>query len=767
MKPSAKQKIDPADEAKQDSQQASNDYVIKERWLYETALSNTPDLVYIFDLGHRFIYANPALLAMWGRTREDAIGKNCLELGYESWHAQMHDREIDEVIRTKKAIRGEVPFDGTSGKRIYDYIFSPVINDTGEVIAIAGTTRDVTERKHMEEALRISKLNRELALKASEFIGTFDWDMETNLMVADERFAKLYLVDPKWAAKGAPLEQYTKNIHPEDLMHVLPAIEHAAKYGGEFAKEYRLIQADNSVRWVVARGRVEGKHFSGAVIDITERKYAEEKAEKQRRMYETILENTADFNYIFDIEGRFTYMNKSLKDLLQKTSEEVVGKNFFDLGYPLELADRLHKQIQHVVQTKETVRDETPYTSAIGTRAYEYILRPVTGENGVVEAVAGSTRDITEYKEANRRKDEFLAMLAHELRNPLAPISNSIHILKSPSISTEIREEAAMLVDRQIIQMTHLLNDLLDISRVTQGKIELRLQKIALSDIINMAVESIAPLREERQQSISIDISDNPIWLNADKTRMAQIFSNLLNNAVKYTQEGGKIHIEASQDPLGVSVKVIDNGIGIPKEMQPHIFELFSQVDSSMERAQGGLGIGLTLVKNLVDMHKGTVTVESEGKGKGSTFTVRLPVQAATKETPGEIVTHSHAVHSAKPYRILIVDDNEASAKTLGWTLEILGHDIQLAHEGTKAIELAQSYKPDIVLLDIGLPGMNGYEVCQALRNVPALEHCVIIAQTGWGQKEHVQRSHEAGFDFHLVKPIRLEMLQDVLGKIQ
>jgi CheY-like chemotaxis protein/two-component sensor histidine kinase len=315
--------------------------------------------------------------------------------------------------------------------------------------------------------------------------------------------------------------------------------------------------------------------------------------------------------------------------------------------------------------------------------------------------------------------------------------------------------------------MTHLLNDLLDISRVTQGKIELRLEKIALGDIINMALESIAPLRENKEQSITIDIPANPIWLNADKTRMTQIFTNLLNNAVKYTQQRGKIHVEALEDALGVCVKISDNGIGIPKEMQPHIFELFSQVDSSMERAQGGLGIGLTLVQNLVEMHGGSVTAQSEGKGKGSVFTVHLPLQSAIKEAQPETTAQPQTAPSDTSYRVLIVDDNEASAKTLGWTLEMLNHDIRLAHEGTKAIELAKSYKPDIILLDIGLPGMNGYEVCQAMRHLPGLEHCTIIAQTGWGQKEHMQRSQAAGFDFHLVKPIRLEMLQEVLEKIK
>jgi len=321
-----------------------------------------------------------------------------------------------------------------------------------------------------------------------------------------------------------------------------------------------------------------------------------------------------------------------------------------------------------------------------------------------------------------------------------------------------------MLVDRQITQMTHLLNDLLDVSRVTLGKIELRPGKVALSEIINMAVESIQPLVEARDQTLRLDIPVKPILLYADRTRLSQVFSNLLNNAAKYTEKGGHIEVIAAEDKLGITVKISDNGIGIPKEIQPTIFDLFAQVDSSMERAQGGLGIGLTLVKNLVEMHKGTVMVTSEGKGKGSRFTVRLPIQIRTSEEK-EIIVPENGTHP-ESYRILIVDDNEASAKTLGWTLEILGHEARLAHEGKKAIEMAKAYLPDVILLDIGLPGMNGYEVCRALRQEPMLKDAVIIAQTGWGQKEHRQLSQEAGFNHHLVKPISMGILQEILAEM-
>jgi PAS domain S-box-containing protein len=488
--------------------------------------------------------------------------------------------------------------------------------------------------------------------------------------------------------------------------------------------------------------------------------------EKQRRIYETALSNTADSNYVFNPEGSFIYANQVLLELLGKPLEEVVGKNFLELDYPLDLAQRLHRQILQVAESQESIRDEASFTSKLGTRIYEYIFRPVISENNTVEAVTGSSRDITELKEAHRRKDEFLAMLAHELRNPLAPISNAMHLMKSPSVNEKIREEAAKLVDRQIKQMTHLLNDLLDVSRVTLGKIELRTQKVRLSEIINMAVESILPLIEDKKQKIKLNLPIKIIWLNADVTRLAQVFSNLLNNAAKYTQEGGHIEVEAFENQEGVVVKISDDGIGIPTDMQPQIFDLFAQVDSSMERSYGGLGIGLTLVQNLVEMHGGNVSVFSEGKNKGSSFIVRLPVQDTVEEDNRSIPADVSEEKNTNSFRVLIVDDNEASAKTLGWSLEMLGHEVRLAHDGQRAIEMAHAYKPRVILLDIGLPGMNGYDICKIFRSNPAYNNVLIIAQTGWGQKEHLQRSKEVGFDHHLVKPIRMDVLQELFANI-
>ena len=299
----------------EDAQHLSDELLINERRLYEAALSNTPDFVYIIDLSHRFIYANRALLTMWGRNWEETFGKSFLELGYEAWHAEMHDREIEEVIKTKASIRGEVPFVGTHGKRIYDYIFSPVFGASGDVIAIAGTTRDITDRKEAEDARKKSEERWRLALEASEFVGTWDWDIEKNLVVADERFARLYSVDPAQAAQGAPIEEFLKTIHPQDVEYLGPEISKIAQEGGEFHEEYRLLRPSGGLRWVMAKGRadLEGndkpRRFAGVVVDITERKLAEEKLKHSQAELQLLTDALPQQIWTARPDGQLDYVN--------------------------------------------------------------------------------------------------------------------------------------------------------------------------------------------------------------------------------------------------------------------------------------------------------------------------------------------------------------------------------------------------------------------------------------------------------------------------
>ncbi|MGZ3306455.1 MAG: ATP-binding response regulator, partial [Asticcacaulis sp.] len=358
-------------------------------------------------------------------------------------------------------------------------------------------------------------------------------------------------------------------------------------------------------------------------------------------------------------------------------------------------------------------------------------------------------------RESDRRKDEFLAILAHELRNPLAPISNSVSILASDKLPQPIRAEALQMMDRQVKQMVRLVDDLMDVSRITRGKIELRRDAVDLAECLNCAVEISQPLIEQFNHRLTVELPADPVTLDADFTRLAQVFSNLLNNAAKYSPAGSDIGLSVDVHTDSVEVHVRDTGIGIGADMLDHIFDMFAQVDASLERAHGGLGVGLTLVRNLVEMHAGTISARSDGLGKGSEFIVRLPRRDVTPalapqaETPGEA--------AGEQLRILVVEDNEALAQTTGWMVEMLGHDYRLAHNAADALAVAADYLPDVVIMDIGLPGMNGYDLCVRMNQEPHLADTVFIAQTGWGQDEHRQRAREAGFVHHMVKPVYAE----------
>jgi PAS domain S-box-containing protein len=367
-------------------------------------------------------------------------------------------------------------------------------------------------------------------------------------------------------------------------------------------------------------------------------------------------------------------------------------------------------------------------------------------------------------RDADRRKDEFLAMLAHELRNPLAPIRNGLQLLRMMGSGEKECIAARVMMERQLSQLVRLVDDLLDVSRITRNKLRLRREPVELATIVQSAVETSAPLIEENGHALSVVLPEEPIVLDADATRLAQVFSNLLNNSAKYTDRGGRIALSAEYAEGEAVVRVSDNGIGLAPEALSRVFEMFSQLDLDMNRAQGGLGIGLTLVRRLVEMHGGTVTAHSEGVGRGTMFSVRLPrMSVALPSTPP--IRPENDSRQAQSRRVLVVDDNADSAKTLGMMLKVMGQQIHIVHDGVSAIQAAEDFQPDLVFLDIGLPEVNGYEACRRIRQQPWSGDMVIVALTGWGQEEDRRRSEEAGFDHHLVKPIEIDMLRRLLGE--
>jgi PAS domain S-box-containing protein len=366
--------------------------------------------------------------------------------------------------------------------------------------------------------------------------------------------------------------------------------------------------------------------------------------------------------------------------------------------------------------------------------------------------------------DADRRKDEFLATLAHELRNPLAPIRNSLEIMRLKGAEPALAQQAHDMMERQLSQLVRLIDDLLDLSRISHNRLQLRKQTVSLAEVLASAVETSRPLIDERGHELVVELPDAAVWVHADLTRLAQVFVNLLNNAAKYTEAGGRLRLFASLQGEQVAVTVEDNGIGIPDEMMPAIFDMFTQVDRSPERAQGGLGIGLTLVRRLVDLHGGRIEVRSANK-RGSAFTVHLPLAAppAAPAAPAQAVLPQGRVAPAGAYRVLVVDDNRDAAVSLATFLGLAGHDTRTAHDGRQALEVCAAYRPEVVVLDIGLPGMSGYEVAREIRARAGGEHVLLLAVTGWGQAEDRRRSSEAGFDLHLVKPVDPVELESVL----
>ena len=415
----------------------------------------------------------------------------------------------------------------------------------------------------------------------------------------------------------------------------------------------------------------------------------------------------------------------------------------------------------------------------MGEREYEYIFVPVVATDGAVEAVAGSTRDVTKRKslekalrkqagqlqEADRKKDEFLATLAHELRNPLAPIRNALQVIRL-SPDREAHEKACSMMGRQLEQMVRLVDDLLDVSRISRGKLELRKEQVQLSAVVTSAVETSRPMIDHLGHELTVTLPKQPIIVDADLTRLAQVFSNLLNNSAKYMDRGGRIRVAAERQGSDVVASVKDTGIGIAADQLPRIFEMFSQVDRSLERSQGGLGIGLTLVKRLVEMHGGRIEARSEGLGQGAEFVVRLPVVVGASGPQAPSGEDEPAAPNSS-LRILIVDDNRDGADSLVMLLRLMGNDTRTAYDGQQGVDVAGEFRPDVILLDIGLPKLNGYEACRRIREQPWAKSVVLIAVTGWGQEDDRRRSHEAGFDHHMVKPVAPQDLMKLLAGLQ
>lgn len=422
-----------------------------------------------------------------------------------------------------------------------------------------------------------------------------------------------------------------------------------------------------------------------------------------------------------------------------------------------------HSVIVVPLRIRDRVVGTMNFVAVEGSRRYRETDVPFAEEiAGRVAIALDNAHLLSSIKRADRQKDEFLAMLAHELRNPLAAIGYATALARTPA--TEPKDEVFDLMERQIANLSHLIDDLLDASRISQGKIHLRLEYVDAAVPIRRAAAAVRPLVEQRQHTFSIEIAEQRMPIHGDPTRIEQVVTNLLTNAAKYTPNGGRIMLSAHPEGAEAVIKVRDTGLGLPSEVLPHVFELFTQAERTLDRSEGGLGIGLTIVRKLTEMHGGTAAAVSGGLGCGSEFTVRLPLNSPEPETPGGAADTGFHVQS--PLKILVVDDNQDTARSEALLLKMFGHEVREAYEGTEALNVARDFRPDVILLDIGLPGMTGYDVAYALRR-QGFEKATLIAVSGYSQPEDRRRSQEAGFDHHLAKPVDLNGLKSLLQKVR
>ena len=485
--------------------------------------------------------------------------------------------------------------------------------------------------------------------------------------------------------------------------------------------------------------------------------------------YRSLFDGSLDAIISLDADGRFETANPAALRITGRTLHELKTLHFQDLCAPDQQAAVRNALLASCCRECSTL-DATIIT-ADGERRELFISGAPAIVNGEVVGVSCIARDVTDrrqaekaLKEADRRKDEFLATLAHELRNPLAPIRNGLQIMQLAETNGETLEQVRTMMERQLGQMIRLVDDLLDVSRISQGKLVLRKERVELAAVLNNAVETSRPLIESCDHQLTVDLPPSPVWLNGDVIRLGQIFANLLNNAAKYSERGGHIRLNVERQRSDVAISIKDAGVGIPSDMLPKIFDMFTQVDRSLEKSQSGLGIGLTLVKRLVEMHGGSIEARSEGQGRGSEFVVRLPVMLAVVQEVEPSTEAGESAGAAARYRILVADDNEDSATTLAMILKMMGNEVRTANDGLQAVDMAAEFRPDVILLDIGMPKLNGYEVCRRIREQPGGKELVIIAQTGWGQQADRQRTHEAGFNHHMVKPIDPAALEKLLA---
>ena len=612
------------------------------------------------------------------------------------------------------------------------------------------------------------------------------------VLVENVRDYAIFMLDPDghvltWNKGAERLKGYTaeeiigrhfSTFYPADAIdRQWPQFElKMAAQEGRFEDENWRVRKDGSQFWanvVITALRDQSGTLTGfakITRDLTERREQEERLRQSEERFRLLVENVVDYAiYMLDPTGTIVSWNRGAERIKGYKANEIIGSHFSKFFLPADVAEGKPEEELNDTLQRGSLQQQGWRLRKDGSRFWaDVTLTALFDASGRHQGFAKITRDLTqrqqleELEASSRRINEFLAMLAHELRNPLAPIRNAVSVMQLTKAPDPTVNWARDVIDRQLTHLTRLVDDLLDISRITSGKITLRSHPVDVNDVALRAVEVARPLIDSRRHELAVQTSDKPIIVEGDTTRLAQVVVNLLNNAAKYTPEDGRIALTVSRNDDSAFISVRDNGLGIAPPLLSKVFDLFAQGERSLARSEGGLGVGLTLARRIAEMHRGTITASSEGPNQGSEFVVRLPL--AARASSGEGKSSRESTTMARICRVLVVDDNEDSAQTMAMMLELAGHRAQIANDGPAALTAAREFQPHVILLDIGLPGMDGLEVARSIREIPELSTTLLIAMTGYGQEEDRRRTAEAGFAHHLVKPIDPEALKRVIA---
>jgi PAS domain S-box-containing protein len=753
-------------------------------WLRVT-LSSIGDAVITTDTKGSVTYLNPVAESLTGWTQEEAAGTP-LELVFKIINEATRATVENPAIRALREglVVGLanhtllIAKDGT--ERAIDDSAAPIRNANGEVAGVVLVFRDVTDRREAERALRESEERFRLLVEGAQDYAIFTLDPQgyiTSWNIGAERI------------KGYRAEEiigkHFSCFYPSEIVEAgLPQRQlETAATAGRFEDEGWRLRKDGSRFWanvIITALRDETgklKGFSKITRDRTEDLRKESEIRDSEIRFRRLFETAKDGILILDSDsGRITDANPFISELLGYSTNELIGKELWQIGLFRDI-DASQAAFQQLQKEGYIRYHDLPLETKSGRKAeVEFISNLYNVDHHAV--IQCNIRDITERRQLehaeaqaealadlHRRKDEFLAMISHELRNPLAAITNAVQLLDLQKDEHPIQAKARTIIRRQAGNLVILVNDLLEVSRILSGRIQLHQEDLDSRGILQQAVETARPLIDQHKHELTVSLPTEPIWVHADALRLEEVIVNLLTNAAKYTPEGGHIWLSIQPEGNQMVLHVRDTGIGIAPDSLPHIFELFTQAPRSLDRSQGGLGIGLAVVRKLMEMHGGTVEAQSAGLGKGSEFTVRLPVLSSPAGR-SQTLSKERDEHSDEGWRVLVVDDNIDSADSIAMLLQMSGHEVRVTYSGQDALETAVEYQPEIVLLDIGLPGMDGYEVARRLRKHPELKEVTLIAVTGYGQDADRLQSQEAGFDYHLVKPVDAQKLQDLLVEL-